>query len=186
MMGVVIKMKIKIRINKEINTMRSKKLCTKAQQTHTRKHTQTYSDTNAKRQRSKDARSVGSRTTESVRATRTQDGTDAIHGCCAMLFSFCWTQNGYPGRAVITCLVSMRSVCAVSRPVIRCVLRVLRSPEHTITTNALHVSDTAGNVSSTNPKEKLGLEQRSGATDCRSKGYRVSTCSFPTDIRFRS
>ena len=34
------------------------------------------------------ARSVGSRTTESVLATRgstTQDGTDAIHGCCAML-----------------------------------------------------------------------------------------------------
>ena len=42
------------------------------------------------------------------------------------------------------------------------------------------------NVSCTNPKEKLGLEQRSGATDFRSKDYRVSTCSFPTDICFRS
>ena len=36
------------------------------------------------------------------------------------------------------------------------------------------------------PKEKLGLDQRSGATDFRSKIYRVSTCTFPTDIRFRS
>ena len=95
-------------------------------------------------------------------------------------------QNGYPGRAVITNLVSMRSVCAMSRSVIRCVIRVLLSPEHTITTNALYVSDSAGNVLSTNPKEKLGLEQRSGATDFRSKGYRVSTCGFPTHIRFRS
>ena len=68
--------------------------------------------------------------------------------------------------------------------VIRCVLRVLRSPEHTITTNALYVSDSAGNVSSTNPKEKLGLEQRSGATDFRSKGYRVSTKKFSTDHSF--
>ena len=75
---------------------------------------------------------------------------------------------------------------AVSRCVIRCVLRVLRSHEHTITTTALYVSDSAGNVSSTNPKEKLGLEQRSGATDFRSKSYRVSTCSFSRDIRFRS
>ena len=36
-------------------------------------------------------RCVGSGTTESVRATRgstTQDGTDAVHGCCAMLFLF--------------------------------------------------------------------------------------------------
>ena len=80
----------------------------------------------------------------------------------------------------------MRSVCAVSRSVIRCVLRLLRSPENTITTNAFYVSDSAGNVLSTNPKEKLGLEQRSGATDFRSKGYRVSTRKFPTDLRFRS
>ena len=36
------------------------------------------------------------------------------------------------------------------------------------------------------PKEKISLEQRSSATDFRSKSYRVSTCSFPTDIRFRS
>ena len=76
-------------------------------------------------------------------------------------------------RAAITSLASMRSVCAVSRSVIRCVLRVLRSPEHTITTNALYVSDSASNVLSTNPKEKLGLEQRSGATDFRSK---VTVC----------
>ena len=52
------------------------------------------------------------------------------------------------------------------------------TPEHTVTTNALCVSDSAGNVLSTNSKEKLGLEQRSGATDFRSKGYRVSTCGF--------
>ena len=136
------------------------------------------------------ARSVGSGTTESVRATRgstTQDGTDATHGCCAMLFLFSWLDTErLPGRAVITSLVSMRSACAVSRSVTRCVLRVLRSPEHTITTNALYVSDSAGNVSCTNPKEKLGFEQQSGATDFRSKSYRVPTCSFPTDIRFRS
>ena len=39
------------------------------------------------------ARIVGSGTTESALATRgstTQDGTDAIHGCCAMLFLFSW------------------------------------------------------------------------------------------------
>ena len=107
--------------------------------------------------------------------------------CCAVLFLFSWLDTErLSGRAKITSLVSMRSVCAVSRSVIRCVLRVLRSPEHTITTNALHVSDSAGKVLSTNPKEKLGFEQRSGATDFRSKGYRVSTCSFPTYIRFRS
>ena len=125
---------------------------------------------------------MGSGTTESVRATRgstTQDGTDAIHVCCAMLFLFSWLDTErLSRRAVITSLVSMRSACAVSRSVIRCVLRVLRSPEHTTTTDALCVSDSAGNVLSTNPKEKLGLEQRSGATDFRSKGYRVSTCSF--------
>ena len=47
------------------------------------------------------ARSVGSRTTESVNATRgstTQDGTDAIHGCRAMLFfSHGSKQNGHQG-----------------------------------------------------------------------------------------
>ena len=61
------------------------------------------------------------------------------------------------------------------------VLRVLRSPEHTITTNALSVSDSAGNVLSTNPKEKLGLGQRSGAADFRSKSYHVvsNRHSFP-------
>ena len=97
-----------------------------------------------------------------------------------MLFLFSWLDTERQSRrAVITSLVSMRSVCAVSHSVISCVLRVLRSPEHTITTNALYVSDSAGNVSSNNPKEKsLGLEQRSGATDFRSKGHRVSTCSF--------
>ena len=109
----------------------------------------------------KNGRSVGSRTIESVRATRgstTQDGTDAIHGCCAMLFLFSWLQTErLSGRAVITSLVSLRSVCAVSRAVIRCVLRVLRSPEHTITTNALCVSDAASNVLSTNPKRNLSL-----------------------------
>ena len=119
-------------------------------------------------------RSVGSRTTESVCATRgstTQDGTDAIHGCCAMLLSFSWLDTErLSGRDVITSLVSMRSVCAVSRSVIRCVLRVLRSPEHTITTNALYVSDSAGNVLSTNRKRNLAFERRSGATDFRNKG----------------
>ena len=107
------------------------------------------------------ARSVGSGTTESVSAARgstTQDGTDAIHGCCAMLFLFSWLDTErLSGRAMITSLMSMRSVCAVSRSVIRCVLRVLRSPDHTITTNALYVSDSASNVLSTNPKEKLSL-----------------------------
>ena len=77
------------------------------------------------------------------------------------------------------------SLCGVTFRETLCA-RLLRSPEHTITTNALYVSDSASNVSSTNPKEKLGLEQRSGATDFRSKGYRMSTCRFPTDIRFRS
>ena len=88
------------------------------------------------------ARSVGSGTTESVRATRgspTQDGTAAVHGCCAMLFLFSWLDTERPsGRAVITSLVGMRSVCAVSRSVIRCVLRVLRSTEHTTTTIIHH------------------------------------------------
>ena len=51
----------------------------------------------------------------------------------------------------------MRSVCAVSRSVIRCVLRVLRSPEHTITTNVLYVSDCAGNVLKHQPKRNLAL-----------------------------
>ena len=133
------------------------------------------------------ARSVGSRTTECVRATRgstTQDGTDAIHGCCALLFLCSWLDTEQlQGRAVITSLVSMRSVNAVSRSVIRCVLRVLRSPEHTITTNALYVSDSAGNVSS-NPQEKLGLEQRSGATDFRRKGYPCVDMTFPNRHSF--
>ena len=34
---------------------------------------------------------------------------------------------------------------------------MLRSPERTITTNALYVSDSAGNVLSTNPKRNLAL-----------------------------
>ena len=135
-------------------------------------------------------RSVGSGTTESVHATRgstTQDGTDVIHGSCAMLFLFSWLDTErLSGRAVIASLVSMRSASAVSHPLIRVVPRVLLSPEHTITTNALYVSDSAGNVLSTNLNEKFGLEQRSGATDFRSNSYRVSTCSFPTDIRFWS
>ena len=92
--------------------------------------------------------------------------------CYIVVLSHGSIQDGYPERAVITSLVSMRSVCAVSRSVIRCVLRVLRSPEHTITTNALYVLDSAGNVFKHQPKEKLGLEQRSGATDF----YPVSTC----------
>ena len=96
-----------------------------------------------------------------VRVTRgstTQDGTDAIHGCYAVLFLFSWIDTErLPGRAVITSLVSLRSVCAVSPSVIRCVLSVLRSPEHTITTNMLYVSDSAGNVSSTNRKRNLAL-----------------------------
>ena len=107
------------------------------------------------------ARRVGSGTTESIRATRgstTQDGTDAIHGCCVVLFLFSWLDTKrLSGRAVIISLVSMRSVCAVSLSVIRCVLRVLRSPEHTITTNALYVSDSVGNVLSTNRKRNLAL-----------------------------
>ena len=48
------------------------------------------------------ARSVGSGTTESERATRgstTQDGTDAIHGCCAVLFSFSWLDTERLSRA---------------------------------------------------------------------------------------
>ena len=117
--------------------------------------------TEKRKRKRKSARRVGSATTESVRVTRgstTQDGTDAIHGCCAMCFFFSWLDTErLSGRAVITSLVSMRSDCAVSRSVKRCVLRVLRSPEHTITTNALYVSDSAGNVLSTNPKEKLVL-----------------------------
>ena len=44
----------------------------------------------------------------------------------------------------------MRSICAVSHPVIRVVPRVLRSPDHT-TTNALN-SSSAGNVLSNNPE----------------------------------
>ena len=83
-------------------------------------------------------------------------------------------QNDYPGRAVITSLVSVRSVCAVSRSVVRCMLR--RAVCLTLCRQGVKHQ----------PKEKLGLEQRSGATDFRSKGYRASTCSFPTDIRFRS
>ena len=58
-------------------------------------------------------RSVGPGTTESVRATRgstTQDGTDAMHGCCAMLFLLSWLDTErLSGRAVITSLVSMRA-----------------------------------------------------------------------------
>ena len=123
---------------------------------------------------------MGSRTTESVSATR---GSTTWVLCYVVSFLMARYRTAIR-RAMITSLVSMRSVCAVSRSVIRCVLHVLRSPEHTITTNALYVSDSASNVLRTNPKEKLGLEQRSGATDFRSKGYRVSTCSFPTDIRF--
>ena len=53
----------------------------------------------------------------------------------------------------------MRSVCAASRSVIRSVLRVLRSPEHTITTSALYVSDFGGNVLSTNQKRNLALNR---------------------------
>ena len=51
---------------------------------------------------------------------------------CCFFFSWLDTER-LSGRAVITNLVSLRSVCAVSRSVIRCVLRVLRSSEHTIT-----------------------------------------------------
>ena len=137
---------------------------------------------------------MGSRTTDSVRATRgtpTQDGTNAIHGSCAILFLFSWFETErLSGRAVITSLVSMCSIWAGSRSVRRCVLRVLRSQEHTIKTNALCVSHSSSNVLSSNVlsinhKEKLCLEQRSDATDFRSKGHRVSTCSFPTNILFR-
>ena len=104
---------------------------------------------------------MGSRTTESVRATRgspTQDGTDAIHGCCAMLFLFSWLDTErLSGRAVITSLVSMRSVCAVSRSVVRSVLRVLRSPEHTIKQRVVRLRLCRQCVEHQH-KEKLGLE----------------------------
>ena len=74
-----------------------------------------------------------------------------------MLFRFSWLDTDWlSGRAVITSLVSMRSVGAMSRSVIRCVLRVLSSPD-TITTIALYVSDSAGNVLSTNPERNLAL-----------------------------
>ena len=49
--------------------------------------------------------------------------------CCSL--SHGSILGGHPRRPVITSLVSMRSVCAVSRSVIRFVLRVLRSPERT-------------------------------------------------------
>ena len=77
-------------------------------------------------------------------AQRAQDGWHAMHGMLCYLVSFL-TQR-LSGRPVITRVVSMNSVYAVSRLVIRCVLRVLRSPEHTITTKALYVSYSASNV----------------------------------------
>ena len=64
---------------------------------------------------------MGSVTMETVRLARvdnnTQDGTESIHGWCAMLFSFSWLDtDGYiQGRAVITSLVEYAlSLCGVT------------------------------------------------------------------------
>ena len=55
-------------------------------------------------------------------------------------------QNDYPGRAVITSLVSVRSVCAVGRSVVRCMLR--RAVCLTLCRQGVKHQ----------PKEKLGLD----------------------------
>ena len=72
---------------------------------------------------------------------------------------------------------SARSVCAMSRSVVRI---VLFSPDHSPTC-ALDVSCPAGNVSN-NPKINLTVT----TPDCRRKAYRVTTCRLRPDTRFWS
>ena len=128
------------------------------------------------------ARNVGSRTTESVPATRgstTQDGTDAIHGCCAMLFSFSWLDTERLSRACCDHKSSeyALSLCSVTFRGTLCAPRASfhRTYHHNQRVVCLRLCRQSVKHQ---PKEKLGLEQRSGATDFRSKGYRVSTCTF--------
>ena len=83
--------------------------------------------------------------------------------------------NRYPRRFVITSLMNMRSICAVSRSVIRCELRVLSSPEHTIRTNALYVSDSPSNVLRTNPKRNSSSHTEGS--------YKHKACSSRTPPR---
>ena len=72
----------------------------------------------------------------------------------------------------------MRSVCAVSRPVIRSVLRSQPIPQPTRSMSRLPQARCEATPGET------WLEQHFRATDCHCNSYRVTTCSFSTDIRF--
>ena len=93
------------------------------------------------------------------------------------------TQNGYPGRAVITSLVEYAvSLCGVTFHDTLCAPRASFPRTYHHNQRVVCLTLCRQRVKH-QPKEKFGLEQRSGATDFHSKGYRVSTCSFPRDIQ---
>ena len=83
--------------------------------------------------------------------------------------SFAWIQTAIPDEVSNDSFKSARSVCAVSRSVVRSVLRS---------------SCSAGNVLN-NPRETW-LEQHFHASDRRSKAHCVATRRLYADIRFRS
>ena len=74
----------------------------------------------------------------------------------------------------------MRPVCAVSRPVIRCVFRSQPIPQPTRWMSRLPQATGQGTP------EETWLEQHFRTTDCHSNSYRVTTCSLCAGIRFRS
>ena len=90
----------------------------------------------------------------------TQDGTESIHGWCAMWCSFSWLDTDGNPRACCDHKMSMSSVCAVSHPVIRVVPRLLRSPDHTTTNTWL-----CEQCVKQQHQKKLGLEHHFRAMD---------------------
>ena len=105
-------------------------------------------------------RSVGSVTMETVRLTRvdnnTQDGTESIHGWCAMLFSVSWLDT-------VTSLVEYAlSLCGVTSRDTRRASRIsFPRPYHN---QHVELRLCRQRVKQQH-KEKLGLEQHFRATD---------------------
>ena len=101
--------------------------------------------------------------------------------CC---FSFSWFDTErLSGRAVIPSLEYALSLCGVRFRDTLCAPRASFSRTYHHNQRVVCLRLCRQGVKH-QPKEKLGLEQRSGAKDFRSKGYRVSTCSSPNRHSF--
>ena len=110
---------------------------------------------------------------------RQQDRTGSKHGWRGNTLFLDWCRR-LSRDEVLTSLTSMRSVCAVSRPVMRSVLRSQTIPQPTRWMCRLPQATCQAT------QGESWLEQHFRATDLHSNSYRVTTCCLWADIRVRS